>query len=114
VYLTNVYNLKTGTLIWSGESRTREALAAFFEFSGKEWAANLFGICCDMWPPYIAYDPDQDTASIVDIRHAPYRSATDRGYGQGHVPGSCREGYGTQEYSGRHPLNQAQESVEPD
>ena len=53
VYLTNVYDLKTGTLIWSGEGRTRETLAAFFDFFGKERTANLIGICCDMWPSYI-------------------------------------------------------------
>lgn len=53
VYLTNVYDLKTGTLIWSGEGRTRETLAAFFGFFGKERTAKLIGICCDMWPSYI-------------------------------------------------------------
>lgn len=53
VYLTNVYDLKTGTLIWSGEGRNRETLAAFFDFFGKERTANLIGICCDMWPSYI-------------------------------------------------------------
>jgi len=41
VYLTNVYDLKTGTLIWSGEGRTKETLNAFFDFFGKERTANL-------------------------------------------------------------------------
>jgi hypothetical protein len=40
VYLTNVYDLRTGTLIWSGEGRTRETLAAFFDFFGSERTAN--------------------------------------------------------------------------
>jgi len=53
VYLTNVYDLKSGTLIWSGEGRTRETLHAFFDFFGKERTANLVGICCDMWPSYL-------------------------------------------------------------
>jgi transposase len=53
VYLTNVYDLKTGTLIWSGEGRTKDTLAAFFEFFGPERTAKLVGICCDMWPSYI-------------------------------------------------------------
>jgi transposase len=53
VYLTNVYDLKTGTLIWSGEGRTRDTLGAFFEFFGAERTAKLQGICCDMWPSYI-------------------------------------------------------------
>jgi transposase len=53
VYLTNVYDLQTGTLIWSGEGRTKETLAAFFDFFGPERTAKLVGICCDMWPSYI-------------------------------------------------------------
>jgi transposase len=53
VYLTNVYDLRTGTLIWSGEGRTKDTLTAFFEFFGPERIAKLDGICCDMWPSYI-------------------------------------------------------------
>jgi transposase len=53
VYLTNVYDLRTGALIWSGEGRTKDTLAAFFEFFGPERTAKLVGICCDMWPSYI-------------------------------------------------------------
>lgn len=53
VYLTNVYNLRTGSLIWSGEGRTKDTLTAFFEFFGSERTAKLVGICCDMWPSYI-------------------------------------------------------------
>jgi transposase len=53
VYLTNVYDLRTGTLLWSGEGRTKETLSAFFEDFGPERTARLVGICCDMWPSYI-------------------------------------------------------------
>lgn len=53
VYLTNAYDLRTGTLIWSGEGRTKDTLNAFFEFFGPERTAKLAGICCDMWPSYI-------------------------------------------------------------
>jgi len=52
VYLTNVYDLRTGTLIWSGEGRTKDTLNAFFEFFGPERTAKLVGICSDMWPSY--------------------------------------------------------------
>ena len=52
VYLTNVYNLKTGTLIWSGEGRTKDTLNAFFAFFGEERTSKLEGICCDMWPSF--------------------------------------------------------------
>jgi transposase len=53
VYLTNVYNLKTGTLIWSNEGRSTESLDAFFTFFGEERTKQLKGICCDMWPAFI-------------------------------------------------------------
>lgn len=52
VYLTNAYDLRTGTLIWSGEGRTKDTLSAFFDFFGPERTAKLVGICCDMWPSY--------------------------------------------------------------
>jgi transposase len=52
VYLTNVYDLSTGTLIWSGEGRTKDTLNAFFTFFGEERTRKLDGICCDMWPSF--------------------------------------------------------------
>ena len=53
VYLTNVYNLKTGTLIWSTEGRSTDSLDGFFSFFGQERTEKLIGICCDMWPAFI-------------------------------------------------------------
>ncbi len=53
VYVTNVYDLKSKRLVWSGKGRTQETLEAFFEFPGPEKTAALQGICCDMWQPYI-------------------------------------------------------------
>lgn len=53
VYLTNVYDLERGTLLWSGEGRTKATLEAFFEFLGPNRATQLEGICCDMWKPYV-------------------------------------------------------------
>jgi transposase len=53
VYLTNVYDLQTNSLLWSGEGRTKETLRQFFEFLGPDKASHLKGICCDMWQPYI-------------------------------------------------------------
>lgn len=53
VYLTNVYDLERGTLLWSGEGRTKATLEAFFAFLGPERAARLEGVCCDMWQPYV-------------------------------------------------------------
>ena len=52
-YLTNVYDLKTRKLIWSGEGRSEQTLRQFFEDLGPEKVKNIQGICCDMWMPYI-------------------------------------------------------------
>lgn len=52
-YLTNVYDLQTKKLIWSGEGRNAETLRQFFNFLGEERASQLQGICCDIWRPYI-------------------------------------------------------------
>jgi transposase len=52
-YLTNVYDLQTKKLIWSGEGRSEETLRQFFNFLGEERASQLQGICCDIWRPYI-------------------------------------------------------------
>jgi transposase len=53
VYVTNVYDLNTRTLLWSGEGRALRTLEAFFDFLGAERSGKLEGICCDMWQPYI-------------------------------------------------------------
>jgi transposase len=53
VYLTNVYDLKAKTLLWSGEDRGKETMKGFFAFLGSEQASKLQGVCCDMWEPYV-------------------------------------------------------------
>ena len=52
-YLTNVYDLRTRKLIWSGEGRSEDTLRQFFKYIGAKTAHQLQGICCDMWMPYI-------------------------------------------------------------
>ena len=52
-YVTNVYDLETKRLLWSGEGRKEETLRAFFDEWGEERTARLEGVCCDMWKPYI-------------------------------------------------------------
>ncbi len=54
VYVTNVYDLARKRLLWSGEGRSQATLEAFFDFLGPARTAALEGICCDMWPPYMA------------------------------------------------------------
>jgi transposase len=51
-YITNVYDLATGNLIWTGEGREGATLARFFDEFGREATKKLIGICCDMWAPY--------------------------------------------------------------
>jgi len=53
VYVTNVYDLKGKTLLWSGDGRAKETLESFFEWFGEERVQRLEGICCDMWQPYV-------------------------------------------------------------
>lgn len=53
VYLTNVYDLRSKTLIWSGVERTKDTLRSFFKYLGPERTSKLQGICCDMWKPSI-------------------------------------------------------------
>lgn len=47
-YLTNVYDLKAKTLIWSSEGRSEETRREAFDFFGEEGARHFQGICCDI------------------------------------------------------------------
>jgi transposase len=62
VYVTNVYDLSTRRLLWSGEGRSKATLRAFFEEYGNDLKQTIKGVCCDMWQPYITmireYLPD--------------------------------------------------------
>lgn len=52
VYVTNVYDLNSRRLLWSGEGRAKETLEGFFDWFGKEQTERIEGVCCDMWQPY--------------------------------------------------------------
>ncbi len=71
VYVTNVYDLKSRRLLWSGEGRAKETLEGFFDWFGKERTEQLDGVCCDMWQPYIdvikARAPDAILCSTSSI-----------------------------------------------
>lgn len=60
-YLTLVYDLRQGRLVWVGEDRTEMTLEAFFAWLGPVRARRLEVVCLDMWAPY---------AAVVQ-RHAP-------------------------------------------
>lgn len=52
-YLTLVYDLARGQLLWVGEERKEETLEQFFAWLGKRRSRNLEVACMDMWKPYL-------------------------------------------------------------
>jgi len=65
VYVTNVYDLGSRRLLWSGEGRGQKTLQAFFEAFGPERTAKLAGICCDMWQPYVDVIKDKAPKALL-------------------------------------------------
>ena len=52
-YLTLVYDLERGELVWVGKDRTAETVAGFFEELGPRRCKCLQAVSMDMWRPYI-------------------------------------------------------------
>ena len=52
-YLTVVYDLERGALLWVGEDRTEETLTRFFAEVGPRRSATIQVVCLDMWRPYL-------------------------------------------------------------
>jgi transposase len=66
VYVTNVYDLTTRRLLWSGEGRSKATLRRFFEEHASDLKQTVKGVCCDMWQPYIDMIRDhQPEATLV-------------------------------------------------
>ncbi len=53
-YLTLVYDLQRGQLVWVGQDRTEGTLKQFFAWLGRRRARTLQVVCLDMWKPYLA------------------------------------------------------------
>lgn len=51
-YLTLVYDLERGELVWIGKDRTRDTVAQFFDELGDRRSHNLKAVAMDMWAPY--------------------------------------------------------------
>ncbi len=49
-YLTLVYDLERGSLVWVGENRDGETMERFFTWLGRRRAGSITVVCCDMWP----------------------------------------------------------------
>ena len=52
-YLTLVYDLQRGRLVWAGKDRTKETLGRFFDELGRRRSRNLQAVSLDMWAPYL-------------------------------------------------------------
>jgi transposase len=53
IYHTQVYDLAEKRLLWSGPDRDGASLRRFFESLTPEQRAQIRGVCCDMWSPYV-------------------------------------------------------------
>ncbi len=51
-YLTLVYDLERGRIVWIGETRKREAIDSFFQWLNPRRGRSIRAVCCDMWAPY--------------------------------------------------------------
>ena len=52
-YLTLVYDLARGELVWVGKDRTKETLTRFFDTLGTRRSRALQAVTMDMWGPYL-------------------------------------------------------------
>jgi len=53
-YLTLVYDLARGRVVWVGKDRDEATLQRFFAWLGWRRARAIQVVCCDMWRPYLA------------------------------------------------------------
>jgi transposase len=51
-YLTLVYDLERGELVWAGKDRTRATVEGFFDELGRRRSSRIEAVCMDMWAPY--------------------------------------------------------------
>lgn len=52
-YLTVVYDLERGRVVWVGRDRSTATMARFFAWLGLRRARAIHTVCCDMWAVYI-------------------------------------------------------------
>jgi transposase len=94
-YLTVVYDLDAGEVIWIGKERTYETLCQFIDWFGRERFRTLDNICCDMWDPYLKAIKEHrgETGIVFDkfhikkhlndavdlVRKAEHRTLTEQG-----------------------------------
>jgi transposase len=65
-YLTLVYDLERGRLVWAGEGRDTETMKKFFVWLGPRRGRSIQVVSCDMWKPYLnATEENLPQATIV-------------------------------------------------
>jgi transposase len=52
-YLTLVYDLERGELVWIGKDRTKATVERFFDALGWRRSRTIKAVCMDMWAPYL-------------------------------------------------------------
>lgn len=52
-YITLVYDLERGQLVWIGKDRVTSTMNEFFAWLGKRRRRSITVVCCDMWAIYI-------------------------------------------------------------
>jgi transposase len=52
-YLTLVYDLERGELVWAGKDRSKETASRFFDTLGRRRSRSLEAVSMDMWAPYV-------------------------------------------------------------
>ena len=77
VYLTNVYDLERGVLIWSGEGRTKATLEAFFAFLGPATPGRVLRHVATLRRRHHR----TGAPGHVGLRQVPHRSPPARGRG---------------------------------
>lgn len=84
-YVTLVSDTKTGTVLYVGEGRTKEALKDWYEQLTPDQLASIESISMDMWPAYInatlEHVPDAREKIAFDRFHVARCLADSRGQG---------------------------------
>jgi transposase len=70
-YVTNVYDLSSMRILWTGDGRGKEVLEQFFAEWGEEKSKRIECICCDMWEPYVEVvkEKAKDALLVFDKFH---------------------------------------------
>ncbi|WP_145961243.1 transposase [Salinisphaera sp. LB1] len=97
-YLTIVYDLSSGDLVWVAEGRSASGLTAFFGPLDEPVAQGIEAVAVDMWAPFVQavikglpqaaivsdrFQAMQQYSKVIDtVRRAEFkRSAADEKYG---------------------------------